>query len=192
MKKSRERMKEICDFIAEYQFQYEQKARLAELLSEENKKLWSGVLYGYTTGSEDLVSVALSQIGNAGGEPYWRWYGFNGRVEWCACWVSWCANECGYIDIGVIPKFASCRVGVQWFKDRGQWRDSGYIPKPGDIIFFDWTANGITGTADHVGIVEKVDGNTIYTVEGNSGDTCNERRYEIGDAEVMGYGVPMC
>lgn len=179
------------EMAAQYGFTDEQKARLTELLSEENKKLWGGVLYGYTTGSEDLVSVALSQIGNIGGEPYWRWYGFNGRVEWCATFVSWVANECGYIDTGVIPKFASCRVGVQWFKDRGQWRDSGYIPKPGDIIFFDWIANGITGTADHVGIVEKVDGNTIYTVEGNSGDECSERRYKIDDTEVMGYGMPM-
>lgn len=179
------------EMATQYGFTDEQKARLAELLSEENKKLWSGVLYGYTTGSEDLVNVALSQIGNIGGEPYWRWYGFNGRVEWCATFVSWVANECGYIETGVIPKFASCRVGVQWFKDRGQWRDSGYIPKPGDIIFFDWSANGITGTADHVGIVEKVDGNTIYTVEGNSSDACNERRYTIDDTEVMGYGVPM-
>lgn len=177
------------EIAAQYGFTDEQKVRLAELLSEENKKLWSGVFYGYTAGSEDLVSVALSQIGNTGGEPYWRWYGFNGRVEWCATFVSWVANECGYIDTGVIPKFASCRVGVQWFKDRGQWRDSGYIPKPGDIIFFDWIANGITGTADHVGIVERVDGNTIYTVEGNSGDACKQRQYPIGSGEVLGYGV---
>ena len=177
------------EMAAQYGFTDEQKIRLAELLSEENKKLWSGVLYGYTTGSEDLVSVALSQIGNTGGEPYWQWYGFNGRVEWCACWVSWVANECGYIDAGVIPKFASCRVGVQWFRDRGQWQDSGYTPNPGDIIFFDWTANGTTGTADHVGIVEKVDGNTIYTVEGNSGDACKRRQYPIGSGEVLGYGV---
>ena len=58
------------EMAAQYGFTDEQKAQLTELLSEENKKLWSGVLYGYTTGSEDLVNVALSQIGNAGGEPY--------------------------------------------------------------------------------------------------------------------------
>lgn len=133
--------------------------------------------------------MALSQIGNAGGEPYWRWYGFNGIVEWCACWVSWCGAQCGYIDTGVIPKFASCRVGAQGFKDRGQWQDNGYIPKSGDIIFFDWIANGITGTADHVGIVEKVDENIIYTVEGNYGDACKQRQYPIGSGEVPGFGV---
>ncbi len=179
------------EMAVQYGFTDEQNARLAELLSEENKKLWNGVFYGYITESEDLVSVSLSQIGNVGGEPYWRWYGFNGRVEWCACFVSWVANECGYIDTGVIPKYASCRIGVQWFKDRGQWKDSGYIPKPGDIVFFDWTANGITGTADHVGIVEKVDGNTIYTIEGNSGDACKQRQYSIGSGEVLGFGIPM-
>lgn len=70
--------------------------------------------------------------------------------------------------------------------------DSGYILKQGDIIFFDWTANGNTGTADHVGIVEKVDGNTIYTVEGNSGDECKERQYSIEDMEVLGFLVVLC
>ena len=178
------------DMAAQYGFTNEQKARLSELLSEENKKLWNGVLYGYTAGSEDIVSVALSQIGNTGGEPYWSWYGFNGRVEWCACFVSWVSNECGYISAGVIPKFASCNVGMQWFKDRGQWHDNGYIPKSGDIIFFDWTANGITGTADHVGIVEKANENTIYTVEGNSNDMCIQRQYSIDSGEILGFGVP--
>lgn len=178
------------DMAAQYGFTDEQKAKLSELLSEDNKKLWSGVLYGHTAGSEDLVSVALSQIGNLGGEPYWSWYGFNGRVEWCACFVSWVSNECGYISAGVIPKFASCNVGMQWFKDRGQWQDGGYIPKSGDIIFFDWAENGITGTADHVGIVEKVDENTIYTVEGNSNDMCIQRQYSIDGGEILGFGVP--
>ena len=61
-------------------------------------------------GNQAIVEVALTQLGNEGGQPYWSWYGFEGRVEWCACFVSWCANECGYIDTGVIPKFAGCVI----------------------------------------------------------------------------------
>lgn len=126
-----------------------------------------------------------------GGEPYWSWYGFNSRVEWCACFVSWCANECGYIDTGVIPKFAGCVNGVQWFKDRGQWLDGSAEPVPGMIIFFDWSdENGQDGESDHVGIVEKVENGTVYTVEGNSGDSCRINQYSVGHYEILGYGVP--
>ncbi|MDE6839109.1 MAG: CHAP domain-containing protein [Acutalibacter sp.] len=113
------------------------------------------------------------------------------RVEWCACFVSWCANECGYIDAGVIPKFAGCGTGVQWFKDRGLWQDRNYEPRPGDIIFFDWNdENGQDGDSDHVGIVEKVEDGVVYTVEGNSGDMCQENRYTEGYYEILGYGTP--
>ncbi len=107
------------------------------------------------------------------------------------CFVSWCANECGYLDAGVIPKFAGCVNGVQWFKDRGLWQDNSYEPRPGDIIFFDWNdENGQDGLTDHVGIVEKVENGFVYTVEGNSGDSCRERRYSIGHYEIYGYGTP--
>ena len=63
--------------------------------------VWSQVLYGISAGDGEIVTVALSQVGNVGGQPYWSWYGFNSRVEWCACFVSWCANECGYIENGL-------------------------------------------------------------------------------------------
>lgn len=112
------------------------------------------------------MSVSLSPVGNIGGQPYWSWDGFSSRVEWCACFVSWCANECGYIETGVIPKFAGCVNGVQWFKDRGQWMDGSAEPVPGMIIFFDWEGDGET---DHTGIVQKCENGTVYTVEGNSG-----------------------
>ena len=138
-----------------YNFTAGQRKQLAELLAEENSSIWSTVLYGIGTGDGEIVAVALSQIGNVGGQPYWSWYGFGSRVDWCACFVSWCANECGYIDAGVIPKFAGCINGSQWFKDRGLWQDNSYEPHPGDIIFFDWNGeNGQDGLTDHVGIVE--------------------------------------
>lgn len=127
--------------------------------------------------------------------PYWSWYGFGSRVEWCACFVSWCANECGYIDIGVIPKFAGCVNGVSWFKERGQWADGSFEPAPGMIIFFDWDSpDGASGPqdglSDHVGIVQKVEDGRVYTVEGNSGDSCRQKSYPLGYYEILGYGIP--
>lgn len=178
----------------QYNFNADQRKQLAELLADENQRLWCAVLYGIGTGDGEIVTVALSQIGNVSGAPYWSWYGFNSRVEWCACFVSWCANECGYIDAGVIPKFAGCVWGVEWFRDRGLWQDNSYEPRPGDIIFFDWDNKGSSGSqdgeSDHVGIVEKVENGTVYTIEGNSGDSCRENHYAVGYYEILGYGVP--
>ncbi len=170
-----------------YGFNEEQRQQLSELLAEENNSLWSAVLYGITIGDGEIVTVALSQVGNAGGEPYWSWYGFDGRVEWCACFVSWCADQCGYIESGVIPKFAGCVNGSQWFKDRGQWQDGGFTPEAGQIIFFDWEGDGET---DHVGIVERCENGIVYTVEGNSGDACRQRSYPVGSSSIYGYGIP--
>ena len=179
------------EMAEQYGFDEEQKEQLAELLAEENRSLWSAVLYGIYTEDGAIVSVALSQVGNVGGEPYWSWYGFSSRVEWCACFVSWCANECGYIDTGVIPKYAGCVNGVQWFKDRGQWLDGSAEPAPGMIIFFDWDdENGQDGLSDHTGIVEKVENGRVYTIEGNSGDSVRQNSYPVGHYEVLGYGCP--
>lgn len=177
-----------------YNFTTDQRAQLAELLAEENRSMWSSALYGIGVGDGEIVVVALSQLGNVGGQPYWSWYGFNSRVEWCACFVSWCANECGYLDAGVIPRTAGCISGSDWFKDRGLWQDNSYEPRPGDIIYFDWNNKGGSGPqdglADHVGIVEKVENGLVYTVEGNSGDSCRENCYAIGHYEIYGYGTP--
>ena len=170
-----------------YNFNADQREQLSELLAEENNSLWSQVLYGISGGDSEIVNVALSQVGNIGGQPYWSWYGFEGRVEWCACFVSWCANECGYIDTGVIPKFAGCVLGSQWFMDRGQWQDGSFEPSAGHIIFFDWEGDGVT---DHTGIVQKCENGTVYTVEGNSGDTCRTKTYPVGSSVIYGYGIP--
>ena len=170
----------------------EQKEQLAELLAQDNS-MWAAVLYGIYGVDDQIVAVALSQVGNVGGEPYWSWYGFGSRVEWCACFVSWCANECGYIDTGVIPKFAGCVNGVQWFRERGQWADNSMEPSPGMIIFFDWDNKGSSGPqdgqSDHVGIVQKVKNGVVYTIEGNSGDSCRVNQYPVGHYEILGYGV---
>ena len=173
----------------QYRFNADQDEQLDELLNVDNS-MWMAVLYGVYGSDDMIVQVALSQMGNVGGEPYWSWYGFGSRVEWCACFVSWCADQCGYIDTGVIPKYAGCDNGMDWFKERGQWADNSVEPSPGMIIFFDWAYNGQDGTADHTGIVERVENGIVYTVEGNTSDSCAERHYAVGHSEILGYGMP--
>ena len=138
-------------------------------------------------GNSSIVNVAASQIGNVGGEPYWSWYGFSSRVEWCACFVSWCADQCGYIDAGIIPKFSYVPDGVAYFQSKGQWQDGSYTPKAGDIIFFTWDGSG---GSDHVGIVESVTDGTVNTIEGNTTDSCARRSYALGSYVILGYGCP--
>jgi len=135
-----------------------------------------------------IVDVALSQVGNVGGEPYWSWYGFTNHVEWCACFVSWCADQCGYLDSGIYPKFSGCVFGMQWFQQRGLWLDGSAEPVPGMLIFFDWATQD--GVPDHVGIVEKVENGMVYTVEGNSRDMCRQKQYSLGSSVILGYGMP--
>ena len=187
--------KTVDEMASQYGFNQEQKDYLTELLKPENNSLWAAALYGINYSDDQIVTVALTQIGNVGGDPYWSWYGFGSRVEWCACFVSWCANECGYIDTGVIPKYAGCVNGVQWFKDRGQWVDGSAEPAPGMVIFFDWdspdgSSGPQDGLSDHTGIVQKVENGIVYTVEGNSGDSVRQKQYSVGYYEILGYGVP--
>ena len=187
--------KTATEMAETYGFNEEQKQQLAELLDEKNRSMWASVLYGIRAGDSDIVEVALSQVGQVGGQPYWSWYGFDNRVEWCACFVSWCANECGYIEDGIIPKYAGCVNGVQWFKDRDQWIDGSQEPLPGMIIFYDWDSpDGESGPqdgeSDHTGIVQRVEDGIVYTVEGNSGDSCRIRQHPVGYYEILGYGCP--
>lgn len=182
------RVKSIEEISNEYNFNEAQRNQLYELLNEKNDENWSNVIN--SSGSSDIVEVARKELGNVGGQPYWSWYGFKSRVEWCACFVSWCANQCNYIERGIIPKFASCQnEGIVWFKNHGLWKEKDFIPKQGDIIFFDWESDG---KSDHVGIVEEVENGKVYTIEGNSnGDTCRQKEYKINSSVICGYGTPM-
>lgn len=169
-------------------FTGEQKKMCRQLLSDENNDLWRELLHGVTGSNSDIVLIAQEQLGNVGGKPYWSWYGFSSRVEWCCCFVSWCANECGYIDSGTIPKYSVVDTGVDWFKNKEQWIEGSEEPAPGMIIFFDWADDGLDGSGDHTGIVEKVENGIVYTIEGNSGDKVCENQYSIGNKEILGYG----
>lgn len=132
-----------------------------------------------------MVATAVSQLGNVGGEPYWSWYDFGYRVEWCACFASWCEDQCGLIEEGKAPKFAMVGDGASWFEANDQWIGAGGDPSPGDLIFFDWDRDGIL---NHVGVVSAVSGDLIFTVEGNSSDRCRYKRYTAGDPVISGYG----
>ena len=139
---------------------------------------------GTRPGNTAVVDLAKRQVGNVGGRPFWSWYGFNSRVEWCACFVSWCYNQAGKSE----PRFAGCQSqGVPWFQSRGQWGARGYENiAPGDAIFFDWDGDG---SADHVGLVIGTDGERVYTVEGNSGDACKIKSYPVNYSCIKGYGL---
>ena len=145
-----------------------------------------GSLFAGLFGSQQIVSVAMGQIGNSGGQKFWSWYGFDSRVEWCACFVSWCADQSGLIASGNVPKFSLCRDGVSWFQGKNKWQSGGTTPTAGMIIFFDWDHDG---TSDHVGIVEKYEGGRVYTIEGNSSDQVRQRNYAVDYASIIGYGV---
>lgn len=190
-------------------YTYANAVEFSEMMAERNgwssygdKEYVSHVLRYYVfgriptgTGNTAIVQVALAQLGNEGGEPYWSWYPFENRVEWCACFVSWCADQCGYLESGTIPKFSLCSDGANWFKRNGQWQDRNYEPQSGDLIFYDWGNDGIT---DHVGIVEKVENGAVYTIEGNTsdadhrnGDVVAQHSYPVGSRFIYGYGTPL-
>ena len=151
-----------------------------------NSEDLTGVVFvnGTRPGNQAVVDIAKSQVGNVGGQPFWSWYGFNSRVEWCACFVSWCYGQMGLSE----PRFASCQSqGIPWFQSHGQWGGRDYANiAPGDAIFFDWD---LDGSADHVGIVVGTDGSRVYTVEGNSGDACKIKSYDLNYECIKGYGL---
>lgn len=119
-------------------------------------------------------------IGNYADNPGWNQY-----TPWCACFLSWAADQKKASINGAPPRFAKVDDGMKLFRD-DQWRDSGATPIPGDYVFFDWDG----GTdPDHVGAVLCVEGNFLYTIEGNSGGRVAVNRYSLSDSRIVGYGV---
>ena len=175
-------------------FNTEQKAQLNELLDTKNASLWAEILRGVGLGSNELVNLALSQLGNKGGEKYWRWAGLSKRCEWCALFVSWCGDQTGLRAAGQVPYFSFVSDGVSFYKNKGKWIDGSEVNssncdkliQPGMIIFFDWEPDG---KPNHVGIVTKVSNGYIYTVEGNSSDAVRERSYSANSKSLFGFGV---
>ncbi len=175
-------------------FNTEQMAQLNELLDTKNASLWAEILRGVGLGSNELVNLALSQLGNKGGEKFWRWAGLSKRCEWCALFVSWCGDQTGLRAAGQMPYFSFVSDGVSFYKSKGKWIDGSEVNssncdkliQPGMIIFFDWEPDG---KPNHVGIVTKVSGGYIYTVEGNKSDAVAEGTYSANSNKIYGFGV---
>ena len=155
---------------------------------EDFEMLMNAINSSGNSSNSDIVQVAAKEIGNAGGEKYWKWYGFPTRVEWCCIFVSWCADQCGYLNSGLVPKYSVVDDGANWFRQKNQWLPGSATPSPGNIIFFDWAYDGLDGKGDHTGIVEKVENGIVYTIEGNSSDQVSRRQYSVGNREILGYG----
>lgn len=143
--------------------------------------------YNYGIGNTEIIRVAAKELGNVGGDKFWKWYGYKSHVAWCCIFVSWCADQCGYVKAGIIPKYANCRDTMRWFKAKHQYQNTSYTPTEGDIIWFDWNGDG---KADHIGFVESCDGKGVHTIEGNSHNRCRRKTYPKNSYKILGYAVP--
>ena len=184
------RKKDIETVFQELGFTAEDRELYYMYLENDSAQLMS--LFGGRQGNSTLVEIARIEIGYTGGEKYWRAYGFTRHAAWCACFVTWCADEAGLIEEGKVPRYALCLNGVKWFKNKGRWLDKGTVPEAGMIIFYDRRAGngyGQDGRSDHTGIVEKVEGNYVYTIEGNWGDKVDTRKVRLDDKTIIGYGM---
>lgn len=123
--------------------------------------------------------------GYAANKPGWNQY-----TPWCACFLSWAADQMKNSIDGDPPRFANVDTGMEGFQKSGKWRDSSATPIPGDYVFFDWDGDS---DPDHVGAVLCVDGTKLYTIEGNSGGKVAVNCYPLSnpsvDPRIMGYGV---
>lgn len=155
---------------------------------------------------QKVVSIAQSYLGcnEADGshkkiidlynshKPLARGYAVKYTDAWCSTFASAVAIAAGLTDI--IPTECGCEKHIQLFKNLGSWQENdAYVPSPGDYIFYDWDDNGsgdCTGSADHVGIVEKVSGKTITVIEGNYSNSVKRRTITVNGKNIRGYGVP--
>lgn len=149
----------------------------------------SGITFvdGSRTPNQDVVDLALSQVGQQGGQPYWSYYGFSSRVAWCACFVNWCMRNTPSAtnSYPYSSNNAYCQTVANNLSSLGQFGHDSSIITTGDVIFFDWECDGHT---DHIGIVIGRDNNKVYTVEGNSGDQVKIKSYNLSSSVIYGYG----
>ena len=157
-------------------------------------------------GAEAFLAVLASQLGTAENlndgfimkdgvrteVRYATWYNsaWGAEAAWCSCFVSWGLDQVGGYILGTTPRFASVNDFRNSLVSSGMWEGRGYVPCPGDLIFFNWD----DGLLDHVGVVEKVENGCVYTIEGNSGGSGNNngwvRRkvYNLTSSSIAGFG----
>lgn len=144
---------------------------------------------GEIKGGSDYTYFSQWYIDGYEGHPGWNQY-----TPWCGCFLSWAADQQKASINGTPPSFADVDEGMEKFKNGsyGQWREGGATPIPGDYVFFDWDGrNDPNGgkDPDHVGAVLCVEGDFLYTIEGNSGGRVAVNRYSLSDSRIVGYGV---
>lgn len=159
-----------------------------------------------TTGAntrERIVKIAIGELGRAeptGDDKYIQWYNSNVLKTWslaldsawCAMFVTWCCAMAG-VGVDVVKPYCGCTVGMGWFKTQGVWHDAAayggkYTPKAGDLVFYSKTND--KANSSHTGIVERVEGSTLHTIEGNTSDAVKRRSYALGDKYIIGYASP--
>lgn len=147
-----------------------------------------------------MLDIARSQLGQDG-YKYYTWYGFPYRVDWCAIFMSWCADQAGFnlvdpsstvADPNNFPRYATVCDGAYYFQrfnrlHIGQYYGGTYIPKAGDIIFFTWSGDTSIGPLDHTGIVESYVDGVLTTIEGNSGDLVRRNEWRQDEAWKLAY-----
>lgn len=140
------------------------------------------------TGAERIVEVALTQENSTDGSPYWEYTMGSDFVDghstpWCACFVSWCAAECGFIDDELFPKSGSVATYRRFYREKGLLHEEDdYVPKMGDLILF--------GDDAHIGIVQYVIEGFVVTIEGNTSDAVHTRMYTLNNPRITGYCTP--
>ncbi len=144
----------------------------------------------YNSGEQasDIVGIAQTQVGYGEGydgyTKYGDWYGLP-YSDWCAMFVSWCANQAG-VDTSQFPSFALCSAGCDWFISQGRFHYSGeYVPQAGDLIFY-----SSYGDIYHVGLVTGSDGYNVYSIEGNYNEMVCNVSYSLSYGDILGYATP--
>ena len=166
-----------------------------DVLAQREEELQKGIYLNYYdygnpdahVSNDSIAKMAATQLGNYGGATYRSWYGGGNWDAWCAIFVTWCADQCGYIDAGICPMIGSVNGQLNHFIANNQWASGRITPSAGMYIFFDYDVNG---SGDHVGLVESCDGTTIYCIEGNYNNGVYRTSYPVGYYSIMGYGMP--
>lgn len=152
--------------------------------------------------AQQVLELARGELGTTSGDKYIEFYnrltgaGLPYGVAWCAAWVTWVMRKAGVPEESVL-NYKGCSTGSEWFAARGRFygRGSGYIPKPGDIIMYEWNPENENGPYDdgddHTGIVERVENGKVHTLEGNNGGKCQRDWWSVWAEEISGYCVPL-
>lgn len=178
-----------------YDFSADQRAMLAALLDSNTADQWDTLFASDTTSDrEAFLNVARSQLGNVGGEAYLSrlGIGYEMRLDWSTCFVSYCANQCGYVAAGKLPDEWWAPNLQEFLVLRGCFRlPLLYRPAPGDVVLFDRAdASGSRdGWVDAAGIVESVNGNDICVIAGDASNVCRRNHYNLSSPDIVGYGT---